>query len=180
MKPIYKFHQASHISGDAQAVGERLDALREHNNGLTPDVVVSDARKPGSVLHPFFEWDDTKAAERYRLDQAGGLIRAVQVVFIEEPPAPEREVSVSSEPAAAAQPSRTVRAFVAIQRGDGARAYESTERAMADAEMRQQVIARAHGELDSVSRKYRELQELAGVFTALDQVGQQLRESTAV
>lgn len=166
MKTVYQFKAGAHISGDAQAVGERLDQIRDSANGLTPEAVVADAASPGSVLHPHFEWDDSKAAERYRLDQAGHLIRSVTVVF-EEP-----------EPSAA---PRTVRAFLPIETGAGERVYESSVRAMNDGEMRAQVLKRAHAELSAVSRKWRELQELAGVFEALDRVALQLqpKESTA-
>lgn len=58
-----------------------LRALAEANGGrLTPDAVVEAASEPDSPLHPCFEWDDTEAAARYRLDQARTLIRSVRVV----------------------------------------------------------------------------------------------------
>lgn len=178
MKTVFQFRDGAHYSGNAQAVGERLESLRAKANGLTPELVVKDARNIRSVLHPYFEWDDEAAAEQHRITQARDLIRAVQVRFMDVPPQTERQISIATVVPAQAQP-RPMRAFVAIQREDGARAYESTERAMADENLRKQVVARAHSELDSVSRKYRELNELADVFQALDQVGAQLRESTA-
>ncbi|WCM88820.1 hypothetical protein [Acidovorax sp. NCPPB 3576] len=165
MKTVYQFKAGAHISGDAQAVGERLDQIRSKANGLTPESVVADAAQPSSVLHPHFEWDDSKAAERYRLDQAGHLIRSVTVVF--------------EEPEASAPP-RTVRAFLPVETGTGERVYESSVRAMNDGEMRAQVLKRAHAELSAVSRKWRELQELAGVFEALDQVALQLQPKEGI
>lgn len=178
MKTIFQFREGAHFSGDAQAVGERLEKLRARSDGLTPEMVVTDARNIRSILHPYFEWDDAAAAEQHRITQARELIRAVHVRFLDVPASPERQISIAAVAPAQAQP-RPMRAFVAIQRDDGARAYESTQRAMADESLRRQVIARAHSELDSVSRKYRELTELSSVFEALDQVGAQLRESTA-
>lgn len=178
MKPTYQFKIGAHISGDAQKVGERLEAIRIKNDGLTPTVVLNDARQESSVLHGYFEWDDSLAAEKYRLDQAGHLIRCVTVVYPDQKlEADPRQISLESVPAVVEAP-RSVRAFVAVKR-DGERLYESTERAMGDDEMRRQVLAQAHDELASVGRKYRELQELAGVFLALDQVASKLREPIA-
>ena len=52
-------------SAPAQSVGERLEMLREQNaEKLTPEVVVADARSPGSPLNSFFEWNDSEAAEQ--------------------------------------------------------------------------------------------------------------------
>ncbi|MCV7245889.1 hypothetical protein H7J83_24735 [Mycobacterium mantenii] len=43
---------------------ERLAA--EHGDELTEQVVVDAARSPDSPLHSLFEWDDAKAARKYR------------------------------------------------------------------------------------------------------------------
>lgn len=62
------------------AVVERLQRLAELGGGvLTPDAVVNDAKSAKSPLHRYFEWDDKKAADRYRLEQARELIRSVKV-----------------------------------------------------------------------------------------------------
>lgn len=62
------------------ALHARLEKIRARNNGvLTPDDVVKDARSETSPLHPYFTWDDSEAANQYRLDQARLLIRNVRV-----------------------------------------------------------------------------------------------------
>jgi hypothetical protein len=43
---------------------ERLAA--EHGDALTEETVVEAARSPDSYLHSLFEWDDAKAARKYR------------------------------------------------------------------------------------------------------------------
>jgi hypothetical protein len=61
-------------------VAAAIRALADRSGGLiTPDIVVAAARHPDSPLHSEFEWDDTAAAEKYRLDQARALIRSVKV-----------------------------------------------------------------------------------------------------
>jgi len=178
MKPVFHFREGCHLSGDAQQVGEHLEGIRARSHNLTPELVLDDARAEQSPLHDYFEWDDGKAAEQHRLNQAGHLIRSITVTYIETPKARPRQVSLEGVQRQQDPPVRPVRAFVAVTR-DGARGYESTATAMNDSEMRRQVLQRAYTELDSVGRKYRELQELADVFSALDQVALSLREPIA-
>ena len=79
--PVYTYRAGVRFqkgaSPPAQSVGERLEMLREQNaEQLTPEIVVADARSPGSPLHSFFEWNDFEAAEQYRLHQARNLIHS--------------------------------------------------------------------------------------------------------
>lgn len=175
MKSVFQFREGSHLRGDAQVVGERLESIRAKRNALTPELVLKDASNIRSPLHPYFEWDDAKAAEQHRLQQAGHLIRCVSVTFEDvEAPAP-RQVNLVELPVMTVPP-RPVRAFLAIKDGEGESGYVGTRQAMADPEMRRQVLARAHSEMDAVGRKYRELAELSQVFLALDKVAETLTE----
>ena len=62
------------------ALHRTLARLAEAGEGvLTPDAVVEAAASPDSPLHGYFEWDDTEAARKYRLEQARTLIRSVHV-----------------------------------------------------------------------------------------------------
>ena len=49
---------------------------------LKPETVVEAARNPHHALHPYFTWDDTDAAQKFRIEEARGLIRSV---YIETP-----------------------------------------------------------------------------------------------
>jgi len=57
----------------------RLLMLEDKEGRLTRQGVLDDARDEDSPLHPCFEWDDGIAAEKYRLDQAGQIIRSVEL-----------------------------------------------------------------------------------------------------
>jgi exonuclease VII small subunit len=64
---------------------KRIEELMERNGGeITASSVVSEAAKKHSVLHGFFEWDDTVAGREFRLIQARKLIKRVNVV-VESP-----------------------------------------------------------------------------------------------
>ena len=58
---------------------DELLTIYKTNGSLTPAAVVDVARDPAHPLHGRVEWDDTVAAEKYRLDQARQLIRVVKV-----------------------------------------------------------------------------------------------------
>jgi len=62
-------------------VASCLNTLYQKNGRLTAALVVKAASKEGSPLHSYFEWDDTVAGARYRMEQARDLIRSVDVRF---------------------------------------------------------------------------------------------------
>lgn len=69
-----------------------LQGIYDRNGQLTPALVLSEARDPEHPLHRRFIWDDTEAAERYRLHQAQVLIRSVNVVIERAPNTPPIKV----------------------------------------------------------------------------------------
>ena len=149
----YAWSPGARYSGDVQKVGGEIERIRKASAGrLEPEAVVEHARSSNSVLHTYFEWDDEKAAGQYRISQAGDLIRAVQV-----------DITRSN-----AEPAKTIRAFVSVKQ-DGERSYTSTLHAMSDEALRAQVLATAWAELLSLRRKYEGLEELAKIFSAIDE-----------
>lgn len=58
-----------------------LQALLNEHGVLSPALVVEAAADPDHELHDRFTWDDTEAAHRYRLVEAGVLIRSVKVTI---------------------------------------------------------------------------------------------------
>lgn len=146
---VYQWKNGWHYAADAQAVGERLASLAgQVGDGLTPRAVVDDARSPKSPLHPCFEWDDAKAAEEYRVEQARAVIQRITVVIEERPTEP-------------------VRAFVSMRAEEGRR-YRSTIDVLRDPVSREQMLDEARGELSAWREKYKALEELSDVFAVVD------------
>jgi hypothetical protein len=58
-----------------------LQAIYDQHGELTPQLVVREAKRPDHPLHKRFDWDDSKAARKWRLHQASSLIRSVNVVI---------------------------------------------------------------------------------------------------
>ena len=153
MAMVYEWKEASYITIDAAAAGEFLEALKTRHNGhLSPRAVVEAARPADSPIHAHFEWDDGVAAERYRQDQAGHMLRCLIVRL------PEHE-------------AKPMRAYVNVAIAQD-RSYVTTQDAMGDPELRAQVLAAAMRELVSFHSRYKELRELAEVFAAIDGLSQ--------
>ena len=63
-----------------QEIIAAITTLEDRKGKLTASQVLEVARSPDSPLHPCFEWDDSIAAEQWRLEQARELIRRVKIV----------------------------------------------------------------------------------------------------
>lgn len=59
---------------------ERVRSLEDARGGITPDVIVQDAKDKKSPLHGLFEWNREKAAGAHWVDTARAIIGAVRVV----------------------------------------------------------------------------------------------------
>ena len=63
-----------------------LERLAQQNDGLLMvEDVLEEARDPQSILHKHFQWDNDKAAEAYRKQQARQLIQKVTVTIEKAP-----------------------------------------------------------------------------------------------
>jgi hypothetical protein len=135
-----------------------LAALRElerRHGFLRPTDIVKSAKPKSSVLHEFFTWDDTKAAEERRLDQARALVRKVRVTV---QVGPERE------------PIR-IRAFVSMpsDRVHGL-GYRSIPSVLSSEQLREILLQEAYSELARFRGKYGALKEMFPVLKAIERV----------
>lgn len=150
MEITYDWKAGARTRGlDIHAVVPALQGLASASGTLIPEEVVREARKKKSPLHPWFEWDDTEAARQYRLEQARDLIRSVAVTYIQH-----------------GEEQTTVRAFVHLGDQDG---YEDTTIVLQIADRRALLLQRALRELESVRKKYEDIEELAAVFAAVSE-----------
>lgn len=130
---------------DAQTAGNELQRIYERDGVIEPETVVAESRTPSAPLHSCFEWDDEKAAHKYRITQAQNIIRAI--VVVDEAKQPD------------------TRAFVNVQRE-----YHPVSVVVRNPEKREILLQNALNELRWFQRKYNTLQELAAVFSAIEEV----------
>lgn len=129
---------------DPQVIGEELDRIRVSAGGqLEPQAVVNAARNKKNPLHPFLEWDDSRAAEAFRLDQARAIVRLVRVV--------DEETEEGS-----------ARAFISLA-GVGGISYRSVQEVKTSRDLAEAVLAAADRDLAAFERRYRELREICAI-----------------
>jgi hypothetical protein len=63
-----------------EVIGSALRSIWEDRGRLGAEDVVEVATPATHPLHDFFEWDDTEAGRKYRVWQAGQLIRSVKIL----------------------------------------------------------------------------------------------------
>ena len=141
-----------------QIVGDKLQELRDKNNGLTASIVIEEAKHKTSVLHGAFEWDDSKAAHEWRLHSARHLMRSVEIV------------STSAE-----GDTRSLPAFVFVKTESGPQ-YESLARVLSDEELRIQVLNKALKEFEQWQQRYKEYEEFLNVFESFGKTRQILEQ----
>ena len=83
----------------AQVAGEEIAKIEARDGHVSSEALVEESRPEDAPLHPAFEWDDAKAAERYRVHQASTLIRAVITVETQKTPEHKAWVLTSVEEA---------------------------------------------------------------------------------
>ena len=135
-----------------------LREVQKVNNdygGEPPDgALVEHARDVNSVLHHDFEWDDTIAAHKQRVETEKKIKRSLVYVCRRESDQPEE--------------AKVVRVFSSVKRTDEdgytTRFYLNTVDAMKDPVYREQIIANAQRELQQFHNKYHSLLELADVL----------------
>ena len=154
MKYIWKRQQISTVP--AQIVGEELERLEKENEGaLIPATIVRESKPVKAILHNCFEWDNKKAADGYRENQARELLRKIVVVY-------ENDKGKQDN----------IRAFVRIQNDDGESYYTCTTRLLDDPELQDNVLQQIFEELVAVKKKYGQFKSpaLQKIWSAIDEL----------
>lgn len=136
------------------ALLEEIETIREKNGKVTPELVVEFAKDKKTALHGRFEWDETKAAAAYRIEQARRVLR----VFV------KLEDGENGNPV-------KVRAFISLpsDRKIG-NEYRTIEDVLKNPEWRSEMLDMAKKELKSFKEKYRAFSELAGIHEEIDKL----------
>lgn len=144
----YEYKMPGLIKAPAEVAGEICQRLSESEAGLTPATLLDASRDADSPLHNEFEWRDNVAAEKYRLQQAQKIILNLRIKV------ERQDGTVESE-----------RGFVITPGGKSA--YVTLSAALSNEKWRQNLLAQAKEEMMIFMSKYRRLEELAEVNTAI-------------
>jgi hypothetical protein len=140
-----------------QAIGAVLKKIiASHGGIITAEQLVEVARPKLHPLHKYFTWDDTVAAQRFRVLEAREILR-VAVEWIEND-AGTRDV---------------VRVAVHLS-SDRAGGYRLLASVLSDAEMRAQLLSDAERDVDAFRSRYRTLSELR---PAIERLGRDVKRA---
>lgn len=133
---------------DPQVAGRELEKISETHGCLKPAYVVEESREESAPLHGCFEWDNDRAAEKFRCGQAQDLIRNIVAVKI-----------------GALEPATPTRAFISIRQNHE---YVPVMRVLQEPALQQSMMAAALKELESFRQKYSGLKSLSKLMSAID------------
>lgn len=130
----------------AEVVGKVMEEIQKEGKQITNVELLEKSRPIESPTHSLFEWDDTVAAERYRLHQSQCIINHLRITVI----TPEKtEVQI--------------KAFVDVGK-KGQNNYVGTITALQDEDMREIVLNNIQRELNSFIKRNSAFEELADLL----------------
>lgn len=120
----------------------------EMGENPTPESVLEIAKNPESELHKCFDWDDTSAANKFRLIQARAVIVNLVIKGTEKTDNPVRALQITTEKSV----------------------YAPTKTFLVNVDEHMALIARAKAELKAIRNRYKQISELESVFEAIDAI----------
>ena len=135
----YKWNNVS-FSANANKVGHELEII-EATTELTNFNILQYAKThKSSELNKCFEWDNTIAGEKWRMQQANNILASISIVVTEK-----------EEP---------VKAFVNIKTHEEKRVFKSIVKVLNNEDEYQQLLKKAERDFISYKDKYNKLVEI--------------------
>lgn len=125
--------------------------------GLTPETLLEEAKKRENPLHDLFEWNNDKAAEQWRLQQARVLINEIKIKVGNSIMYAYENVNVKIN-------------------GTSEKQYKLITEIMDDKQYREQVIKDALQHLSYWRSKYEKFKEFSIITKAIAKVEQKLNK----
>ena len=136
---------SNYFKGNAEKCYEEISKLDQ----ITPENVLEAARNEKSELHKCFEWDNSVAAEKWRLQQARAVIQFLVVTDEkDEDFEPVRVLQVTSQ----------------------TNEYQKLDFFIKNDDEYQTLLKRAKDELRALKKRYSTLTELEKVFEAIEEL----------
>ena len=142
---------------DADILGRQFEKLAR-KGPLTAQTVVNAAKPARSPLHKFFEWNDERAAELYRQEQARYYLRSIEIVI-----------------APSEQPIRAFHVVTVQGEGqEGERGYLHIDQVRSNPTILAQVIDAERRVLRGAQRRLAQYKQLEPVAAVVEQAIEQL------
>ena len=129
---------------NAEKCYEEIQTIGE---SVTPKQILDYARNPETELHKCFEWDDSIAAEKYRIEQARMVVRHLVIVNDKESDKEPQKIRV-------------------MQRAEDA--YKPVQMIVRNKTEYESLLERARAELRAIKNRYSQLVELEAILSLID------------
>ena len=142
---------------DANEAYEVIENIKKKRGGITPQLLIIESKKKKSLLHNCFEWNDSKAAEEYRIVQAREILRCIIIEI--EPDEDYEEI-------------RTIRALIApssIEKENNT-SYVTVEEVCNDEELQAAYMRQLKRDLDAIKNKIKGFKQFSEVVKAINAV----------
>lgn len=140
-----------------QAAHRRTEELRAKlHREVKPHDVVKDAENVNSPYHRHFEWDDSKAGPKFRLQQARQLLQNLKLIYHDEE---GNKVSVR----------KYVRVLLSTPADHELKSgYAPRLKVLKTSHLREQVVEMAKQMLESFKRRFRMFAEIEATYAHID------------
>ena len=132
------------FGADAQKCYEEIMEICDDIESASPQAILEKARDETTELHRCFTWDDSIAAEKWRINEARLVTRQLVIKEVEVP-----------------KDRPEIRLFYKTDNESG---YKPTQIIVKQEDEYKQLLARAYSELRAFKRKYSMLKELQEIF----------------
>ena len=131
-------------------------------NGLTAENVINEAKKKKNVLHQLFDWNNTEAAEKWRLHQARVFINEIKIIIDTKEYYAFENVSIN---------------ISSTTKDDTVREYKETLEITNNNDWRQQIIKTAYSQLLYWKNKYEQynLTEFLPIIKEIEKISPKIK-----
>lgn len=136
------------FKADANLVHKEIESIGQE---FTCEQIVEKAKDSNTELHKCFEWNNEVAAEKYRLHQAGQIVRQLVITKVSDEKEPEKS---------------NVRLFVST--GNRTNAYKPLQSVVRVQSEYEALLNRAYAELQTFKQKYSSLSELEDILALIE------------
>lgn len=141
---FYKF------KADATKCADEIMEICEELESATPRQILEKAKDSNTELHKCFTWDDSEAAEKWRIEEAKAVVRNLKIV--EQEPGKEPEVT-------------QIRVFYKTDNQSG---YKPCRMILKKTDEYKMLLERCRSELLAIKKKFENLSEYDEIWELIN------------
>lgn len=138
------------FKADAQKCADEIMEICEELESATPQQILEKARDSNTELHKCFTWDDTEAAEKWRISEARAVVRNLKII--------EQKLDKQPEPT-------TIRVFYKTDNESG---YKPTKLILKKPDEYKTLVERCRSELLAIKQKFNSISEYEEIWEMIN------------